>query len=156
MLRTVWGKQRSGTQEYKALEPKRELVILRLPWSPGRDLKAPAKSGVGTMNSTVMMTGSKPILNWGPDPQGPAPKSCWDAPSPSPPNLTQAVAKIPRAKRLGPSRFQSPCRSSCRAIDSSIAPSKYSTWRKRTPGAGLGWQEAPVNAPRERLGVNFK
>lgn len=41
--------------------------------------------------------------------------------------LTQATAMIPKAKRLGPSRFQSPWRSICRAMESSMAPSRYST-----------------------------
>lgn len=41
--------------------------------------------------------------------------------------LTQAMAIIPKAKRLGPSKFQSPWRSICRAMESSIAPSRYST-----------------------------
>lgn len=34
---------------------------------------------------------------------------------------------IPKAKRLGPSRFQSPWRSICRAMESSMAPNRYST-----------------------------
>lgn len=41
--------------------------------------------------------------------------------------LTQAMAMIPKAKRLGPSRFQSPWRSICRAMESSMAPSRYRT-----------------------------
>lgn len=41
--------------------------------------------------------------------------------------LTQAMAMMPKAKRLGPSRFQSPWRSICRAMESSMAPSRYST-----------------------------
>lgn len=38
--------------------------------------------------------------------------------------LTQAMAMIPKAKRLGPSRFQSPWRSICRAMESSMAPNR--------------------------------
>lgn len=38
---------------------------------------------------------------------------------------------MPRAKRLGPSRFHRPCRSSCRAMDRDMAPSRYSTCTDR-------------------------
>ena len=109
------------------LEPRPEPVALRCPLGPGGDPQRLPRLEFGPVSSTVMTTRSKPTLNWKAGTQVPVPKSCWDLPSPSPPSLTQAVAKIPRAKRLGPSRFQSPCRSSCRAMDSSIAPSKYST-----------------------------
>lgn len=69
--------------------------------SPRHDPKAPAKSGVGTMNSTVMMTGSEPNLNWGPDPQGPAPKSCWDAPLPKPSQPYPGCGQDPQGEETG-------------------------------------------------------
>lgn len=45
--------------------------------------------------------------------------------------LTHATAMMPRANRLGPSRFHKPWRSSCRAMDKDIAPSRYNTLERR-------------------------
>lgn len=58
--------------------------------------------------------------------------------------LTHATAMIPKAKRLGPSRFQSPWRSICRAMESSMAPSRYSTCG--AAGHPSGW--VPSSPPR--------
>ena len=60
-------------------------------------------------------------------------------------DLTQAMAMMPKAKRLGPSRFHSPWRSICSAMESSMAPRRYSTCG--VVRGTSGWTSTPGSLP---------